>query len=389
MQVYSVGGSVRDELLGLPVKDRDWVVVGAEPDELVGQGYKPVGRDFPVFLHPRTHEEYALARTERKVGRGYRGFTVHAAPDVTLEQDLERRDLTINAMARDENGALIDPFNGRRDLESGILRHVSPAFSEDPVRILRVARFAARFGFQVAPETLALMQSMVADGEADALVAERVWQEFGKGLMERDPWRMLAVLAQSGLLARWLPELRLTVSAGDEVTAPGDAASANVRDALVHAVREAYPLAVRFTLVTRNARGRQAEKEPVSEIESVCRRMRVPADCRDLAVLAEKRVALALQAPELPPDELLELLEASDALRRPQRLEDLMRVAECEAFAQRRWADRPFPPRRAAQSALRAAQGVDAAAIARAGGDIAGRHKAARIESIASRRGDS
>ena len=196
MKVYQVGGAVRDELLGLPVKDRDHVVVGATPEEMERLGYRPVGKDFPVFLHPRTHEEYALARTERKTGRGYKGFTVYAAPDVTLEDDLARRDLTINAIAKDEaTGALIDPFDGAADLKAGVLRHVSPAFAEDPVRILRVARFAARFGFRIAPETLELMRKMVADGEADALVPERVWQEFAKGLLEPAPRRMFDALA--------------------------------------------------------------------------------------------------------------------------------------------------------------------------------------------------
>src|SRR5688572_25667017 len=177
MKIYSVGGSVRDELLGLPVQDHDYVVVGATPEEMVKQGYKPVGRDFPVFLHPETHEEYALARTERKTARGYHGFEFHAAPDVTLEQDLARRDLTINAIARDADGRILDPYGGAADLKAGLLRHVSPAFAEDPVRILRVARFAARFGFRIAPETLELMRKMAAGGEADALVPERVWQE--------------------------------------------------------------------------------------------------------------------------------------------------------------------------------------------------------------------
>ncbi len=205
MRSYVVGGAIRDELLGLPVKDRDHVVVGATPEEMEAAGYKPVGRDFPVFLHPQTHEEYALARTERKTARGYRGFQVYAAPDVTLEQDLARRDLTINAMARGDDGVLIDPFDGQADLKARVLRHVSPAFVEDPVRILRVARFAARFGFDIAPETLALMREIVAAGEADALVAERVWQELAKGLMEREPRRMFDVMEQCGALARVIP----------------------------------------------------------------------------------------------------------------------------------------------------------------------------------------
>jgi len=226
VKIYAVGGAVRDELLGLPVADRDYVVVGSTPEEMVRLGYKPVGKDFPVFLHPRTHEEHALARTERKVARGYKGFQIYAAPDVTLEQDLARRDLTINAMARDEAGQLIDPFGGAADLERGLLRHVSPAFVEDPVRILRVARFAARFGFAVAPETMALMRSMVANGEADALVPERVWQEFSKGLMESNAALMFPVLAEAGLLEKLLPELKLAFEHGRPVN---DAARVFVR----------------------------------------------------------------------------------------------------------------------------------------------------------------
>ncbi|MBZ0094065.1 MAG: multifunctional CCA addition/repair protein, partial [Sulfuricella sp.] len=207
MRIYAVGGAVRDELLGLPVADRDYVVVGATPEEMVAQGFRPVGKDFPVFLHPETHEEYALARTERKTARGYKGFQVSAAPEVTLEEDLARRDLTINAIAKDEAGLFIDPYGGTADLKAGILRHVSPAFVEDPVRVLRVARFAARLGFAVAPETLALMREMAANGEVDALVPERVWQELSRGLMEKTPSRMFLALRECGALARILPEL--------------------------------------------------------------------------------------------------------------------------------------------------------------------------------------
>src|SRR6185436_19825488 len=207
VRIYAVGGAVRDELLGRPVKDHDYVVIGSSPEEMERLGYRPVGRDFPVFLHPRTHEEYALARTERKTSRGYKGFEVQASPDVTLEQDLARRDLTINAIARDEAGNIIDPYHGVADLTAGILRHVSPAFVEDPVRVLRVARFAARFGFQVAPETLELMREMVHNGEVDHLVPERLWQELSRGLMEEQPSRMLIVLRECGALARVLPEV--------------------------------------------------------------------------------------------------------------------------------------------------------------------------------------
>ena len=294
MRVYVVGGAVRDELLGLPVQDRDYVVVGATPEEMVRAGFKPVGKDFPVFLHPQTHEEYALARTERKSGRGYKGFTVHAAPDVTLEEDLRRRDLTINAMAKDEAGQLIDPFGGKRDLEKKILRHVSEAFAEDPVRILRVARFAARFGFSLAPETLALMQRMVASGETDYLVPERVWQEFAKGLMEQQPERMFEVLEACGLRARLLPEI---------------------------------PSWGKFegTLAQRFARLAWPLKEP--EVEALCERLRVPNEVRELALLASRN-RVALRASRLAmPQALLELLKRSDAFRRPERFRDLLEVA--------------------------------------------------------------
>jgi len=380
VRFFSVGGSVRDELLGLPVSDRDWVVVGASPEDMERLGYKPVGRDFPVFLHPQTHEEYALARTELKVAAGYKGFTVHAAPDVTLEQDLERRDLTINAMARDEHGVLIDPFGGQRDLKAGVLRHVSPAFAEDPVRILRVARFAARFGFTVANETMALMRSMVDQGEADALVAERVWQEFARGLMERDPWRMLVVLSESGLLSRWLPELRLAIEFG----APADQLSTLVARSLSHAMAQRFSLAVRFALLLRGARA--GEHLRASQVEAMCAKLRVPGDCRDLALLADRNAVTASRADRLGPDALMELLEATDAFRRPQRLEDLMRVAEAEAFAEQGGLTSPFPPASVAKRALAAAQSVDAAALAReaADGEIAVRLRRARIERIAS-----
>ena len=294
MKVYVVGGAVRDELLGLPVQDRDHVVVGATPEEMVREGYKPVGKDFPVFLHPRTHEEYALARTERKSGRGYKGFTVYAAPEVTLEDDLRRRDLTINAMARDEQGNLVDPFGGKEDLQNRVLRHVSDAFAEDPVRILRVARFAARFGFSVAPETLQLMKRMVASGETDFLVPERVWQELARGLMERAPERMFEVLEACGLRQRLLPEIQ---SWGK----------------------------LEGSLAQRFARLAWPLKE--AEVEALCGRLRVPNEVRELALLA-CRNRVALRASRLAsPQALLELLKRADALRRPERFRELLEVA--------------------------------------------------------------
>jgi len=342
VKVYVVGGAVRDELLGLPVQDRDYVVVGATPEEMVRAGYKPVGKDFPVFLHPRSHEEYALARTERKSGRGYKGFTVHAAPDVTLEEDLRRRDLTINAMAKDEAGQLIDPFGGKRDLEKRMLRHVSEAFAEDPVRILRVARFAARFGFSLAPETLALMQRMVASGETDYLVPERVWQEFAKGLMEEQPERMFEVLEACGLRQKLLPELKERI--GIQGTLP------------VRFARLAWPL-----------------KE--AEVEALCERLRVPNEVRELALLASRN-RVALRASRLAtPQALLELLKRSDAFRRPERFRDLLEVAA---------RDVPVVDTARLERAFAAASSVNAGAVAAqaAPGKIPEAIDAARIAAI-------
>ena len=311
MKIYTVGGAVRDELLGRPVKDHDYVVVGASPDELVKLGFKPVGKDFPVFLHPETREEYALARTERKVGLGYHGFEFHCAPEVTLEQDLARRDLTMNAIARDDAGRLIDPFGGAPALEARVLRHVSPAFAEDPVRILRVARFAARFGFDIAPETLELMRRMVANGEADALVAERVWQEFSRGLMEAAPSRMLDVLRECGALSRIAPELDALLGQDD--------AGAAARAALDAAARSGGSLEVRFAALARTL-------DPLG-VEALCGRFKAPAACRELALLAARHTNTIADAGELDAQALLDLLDASDAWRRPERFKDLVAAA--------------------------------------------------------------
>ena len=364
MKVYQVGGSVRDELLGLPVQDRDWVVVGADPAEMARLGYRPVGADFPVFLHPQTHEEYALARTERKTGPGYRGFAFHAAPDVTLEQDLARRDLTINAMARDERGSLVDPHGGEADLRAGVLRHVSPAFAEDPVRILRVARFAARFGFAVAPETMQLMHRMVAAGEADALVPERVWQEIARGLMEKSPSRMLAVLRECGALARVLPELDRWFSRPE--------VPERLAARLEHAAERGYGLAVRFALLVLDL--------PPPEAEALAARVNAPNECRELAALAIRERELDEER-SLDAESALGLLERADAFRRPERLARLLEVAECDALAP---AGESFVPRRALLAALHAARNVDAAAIAREfPQDIPGAVRRARLAAIA------
>jgi tRNA nucleotidyltransferase (CCA-adding enzyme) len=359
MKIYTVGGAVRDELLGLEVKDRDHVVVGATPEELERLGFKPVGADFPVFLHPDTHEEYALARTERKTGRGYKGFTVYATPDVTLEQDLARRDLTINAMAKDETGRLIDPFGGAADLRAGVLRHVGPAFTEDPVRVLRVARFAARYGFAIAPETMALMQEIVTNGEVDALVPERVWQEFARGLMERTPRRMLEVLAECGALPRLLPEwTRL-----DPNRALG---------ALDAAVAQRLALPVRFAALLVGA--------AVETAAQAAARLRVPNDCAGLAVIAAGRCGHVSAAPRLGAEALVDVLQQVDAFRRPERFESFVDVCECDAIA-RGHAD---PKRRARLlQALAAAQSIDAGSVAQSNPeDIPSAVRAARIGAV-------
>jgi len=308
VKAYVVGGAVRDELLGEAVVDRDWVVVGATPEEMTAAGYRPVGKDFPVFLHPDTHEEYALARTERKSGRGYKGFTVYCAPDVTLEDDLSRRDLTINAMARGDDGRLVDPFGGERDLRAGILRHVSAAFEEDPVRILRVARFSARYPFRIADETLALMRRMVELGEVEHLVAERVWQELQRGLSEPYPERMFEALAACGAAARLIPELD-----------PGAEALAALR----RAAAARYSSTVRFALLAW-ARGGDAE----SAVRALCERVRVPNDERDLALLACRLRARIEAAARADPRALLGILKSADALRRSDRFLQLLSVAQ-------------------------------------------------------------
>jgi tRNA nucleotidyltransferase (CCA-adding enzyme) len=364
MKIYSVGGAVRDELLGLPVKDRDYVVVGATPEEMVKQGYKPVGKDFPVFLHPQTKQEYALARTERKTAPGYKGFVFHTAPDVTLEQDLVRRDFTINAIAKDEAGKLIDPFGGAADLKSGVLKHVSDAFAEDPVRILRAARFAARFGFAIAPETLLLMHRMVEKGETDALVPERVWQEFARGLMEKTPLRMLAILIECGALARIAPELDAHL---ESENAPYPSLAA------LDAVAQANaPLEVRFAVLLRGL-------DPLA-VESLCSRLKVPGECRDLALLAARHGNAIADALNLDARTLLELFDATDVWRRPERfglLMDAALIGEADAHA--------HATRSSLERALKAALSLDAGAIAKLATDpeqIRLNINAARLDAI-------
>ncbi|MEZ5653307.1 MAG: multifunctional CCA tRNA nucleotidyl transferase/2'3'-cyclic phosphodiesterase/2'nucleotidase/phosphatase [Burkholderiaceae bacterium] len=364
MQIYRVGGSVRDELLGEPSHDSDWVVVGGTPDEMIAAGYQPVGRDFPVFLHPATHEEYALARTERKTAAGYRGFAVHFAPDVTLEQDLSRRDLTINAMAMTPAGELVDPFGGRRDLADKTFRHVSPAFVEDPVRILRLARFAARLtDFQVHPDTLALMRVMVAQGEVDALVPERVWQEVSRGLMAAEPARMIAVLADCHALPRVLP---------------GIAPSAILERALACAVRASLPLAARYALLV--AAGGHGGPDPLAD------HLRVPGDCRDLARLLTAEEATLAAADAADARTQLALLERLDALRRPERVPILLQASRCLRLAQGESEDACARSTARLTNALQAVRDVDAGAIAKAaapGGPQAIRQALAEARSAA------
>jgi tRNA nucleotidyltransferase (CCA-adding enzyme) len=362
MKIFCVGGAVRDELLGLPVKDRDYVVVGATPEDMLKQGFKPVGRDFPVFLHPRSREEYALARTERKTARGYHGFAFRAAPDVTLEQDLARRDLTINAIAKDAEGRLIDPYHGADDLRAGVLRHVSDAFAEDPVRVLRIARFAARYGFRVAPETMELMREMARNGEVDALVPERVWQEIARGLMEARPSGMFAVLRDCGALERVMPEVD---ALWDEAETAGAAMAA-----LDAAARAGATLPARVATLARWL-------DPLA-VESLANRLRVPADCRELALLAARHANTVLDGADLDAEAVLGLFNAADTWRRPERFAELMVASlsgEPDAGAVRARLER----------ALAAALAVDAGAIAKAAREVTairGGVEAARLEAI-------
>ena len=366
MQIFTVGGAVRDTLLGLPVKDRDYVVVGATPEQMVALGYTPVGKDFPVFLHPVTHEEYALARTERKTAPGYRGFVFHADGAVTLEQDLVRRDLTINAMALSEDGVLVDPFNGRADLEQRLFRHVSDAFVEDPVRILRLARFAARFtDFTVAASTNALMQRMVAAGEVDALVPERVWQELARGLMETQPSRMFDVLRECGALIRLLPEIEhaFAVQSSDE----GTKIRARCMRSIDQAAQQNFALPIRFTalLCTLEAIESVSPIDPIQQrqqIEALATRLKIPNECRDLAVMCARELACIDQSASLDAIALVGLIERCDGIRKPDRFLDMLRVVECTQLAQS--SGSALPTTRLLAKILTAARAVDGGAIA-------------------------
>ena len=382
MQVYLVGGAVRDAMLGLTVKERDWVVVGATPEQLVDQGYRPVGRDFPVFLHPETHEEYALARTERKTGPGYRGFEVHFAPDVSLEDDLRRRDLTINAMARDADGTLIDPHGGSADLHARVLRHVSGAFAEDPVRILRLARFLARFaplGFTVAPETMALMRNMVAAGEVDALVPERAWQETVKALGEPAPDAFLEVLRECGALARILPELDVLwgvpqperwhpeVDTGVHMLLVMRAAAKLTPSPQIRFAALMHDLGKGETPEALWPRHVGHEDRGATLVRKVAERLRIPTDYRHLAELTARWHGLVHRAMELRPKTILDLFERCDALRRPERFRDFLVACEADFRGRTGWETRAYPEAELLASALDAALAVSLSAEERHG----------------------
>jgi tRNA nucleotidyltransferase (CCA-adding enzyme) len=379
VKVYQVGGCVRDGLLGLPVKDRDWVVVGATAGEMRALGFRQVGKDFPVFLHPETHEEYALARTERKTGPGYHGFTVHASPEVPLEEDLRRRDLTINAMARAEDGTLVDPFGGREDLAHGVLRHVSPAFVEDPVRILRVARFAARYGFSVAQETGALLEAMVRAGEVDALVPERVWAELQAALGEREPPRFFAVLRDCGALARLLPEIEALfgvpqpaehhpeVDTGEHVMRVLEQAARLSREPVVRFAALVHDLGKGATPRSEWPRHIGHEERGVALVEGLCDRFRAPREYRELGVLTARFHGRCHRALELRAATVVDLLERLDALRRPERFERFLLACEADFRGRPGWEGRPYPPADHLREAREAAAGVDPRGLLSAG----------------------
>lgn len=384
MQTFLVGGAVRDRLLGLPVKERDWVVVGATPAELEKLGYRRVGRDFPVYLHPETGEEHALARTERKTGPGYRGFQVHAAPDVSLEDDLRRRDLTINAIAEAPDGSLIDPVGGRAHLDARLLHHVSDAFREDPVRILRVARFAARFhelGFRVAPATMALMRAMVAAGEASALVPERVWQETASALGEPRPDVFIQVLRDSGALAVVFPEVDALYGVPQPPAwHPEVDTGVHIGLCLHQAALRGFSTEVRFAVLVHDLgkattpaaelpRHVGHEERSVALVHALCTRLAVPNRYRDLAIAVARDHGLCHRALELKPATLLKLLERLDAFRRGARVGEFLDACEADSRGRTGLEDRPYPQRELVLAAWEAARAVDAAAVTRAGGD--------------------
>jgi tRNA nucleotidyltransferase (CCA-adding enzyme) len=382
METYLVGGAVRDELLGRPVGERDWVVVGATPAELEALGFRAVGRDFPVFLHPETHEEHALARLERKVAPGYRGFTTDFAPTVTLEQDLARRDLTINAMARAADGRLVDPHGGQADLERRLLRHVSSAFVEDPVRILRVARFAARFapqGFSIAPETMELMRRMVADGEADALVPERVWRELERALGEPQPRAAIEALRGCGALRVLLPEVDALfgvpqppqhhpeVDTGEHLLLALQAAAARGASVPVRFAVLLHDVGKALTPQEELPRHIAHETRGLAAIEAACARLRAPQEHRELALLASRFHTTVHRGMELRASTMLELFEACDAFRRPARFHELLEACECDARGRLGREAEPYPQRARLEAGLAAAAAATLSETERAG----------------------
>ena len=378
LQIYCVGGAVRDALLGLPVKDQDFVVVGSTPQKMLALGYKPVGKDFPVFLHPKTHDEYALARTERKTGSGYTGFAVHADESVTLEEDLSRRDFTMNAIAKSDDGKLIDPHNGQADISAKIIRHVSSAFVEDPVRILRAARFCARFGdFTIAPETMHLMRKMVASGEVDALVPERVWQELARGLMEQKPSRMFEALRDCGALKKLLPELDTLWGVPQRAEYhPEIDTGVHVMMVIDYAAKQNFSLPVRFAALTHDLgkgttpahilpRHIGHEERSVALLKEVSKRLRVPNDSKELAVMVAKFHGKLHQALKMRPDTLVEFLTELDAFRQPERLNDFLKACEADSRGRTGLENCELPETDLIMSALEAASSIDAGAIAK------------------------
>ena len=398
MRIFEVGGSIRDELLGLQNQDRDYVVVGATPEEMAALGYKPVGADFPVFLHPDTHDEYALARTERKTAPGYQGFVFHTSPDVTLEEDLARRDFTVNAIARDTDGTLVDPYNGVADANARILRHVGDAFLEDPVRVLRGARFAARFaalGFQIAPETKALMRSITDSGELDHLVPERVWQELSRGMMEATPSKMFEVLRDCGALARLLPEVdRLFGVPQSAKSHPEIDTGIHVMMVLDYAAARQHPLPIRFAALSHDlGKGTTPEKywprhpgheeSSVALLDAVCERLRVPSDCRDLARMTARWHGDAHSALQLGADKLLVIMDATDALRRPARFRDFVEACACDHHGRLGFANSPYPSREFLLDALSNLQALDFGRIAQSNpNEIPGAIQRAKLEQL-------
>ena len=398
MKIFEVGGSIRDELLGLQNQDRDYVVVGATPEEMAALGYKPVGADFPVFLHPDTHDEYALARTERKTAPGYQGFVFHTSPDVTLEEDLARRDFTVNAIARGADGTLIDPYNGVADANARILRHVGDAFLEDPVRVLRGARFAARFaalGFQIAPETKALMRSITDSGELDHLVPERVWQELSRGMLEDTPSKMFEVLRDCGALARLLPEVDSLFGVPQSAKShPEIDTGIHVMMVLDYAAARHHPLPIRFAALSHDlGKGTTPEKywprhpgheqSSVALLDAVCERLRVPSDCRDLARMTARWHGDAHTALQLGANKLLEIMDATDALRRPARFRDFVEACACDHHGRLGFANSPYPSREFLLDALSNLQALDFGRIAQSNSnDIPGAIQRAKLEQL-------